>query len=88
MYTNNSLRHNIVGGPNIPPGPTEFSSGDVVEVELDVEVFMLLQEDHGGWNDKMKSVRVTCIIVHRDLYVTYIIYTLRAEGLHMETDTE
>lgn len=51
-----------VGGPNIPPEPTEFSSGDVVQVELDVEVFMLLQEDHGGWNDKMKTVRMLIII--------------------------
>ena len=48
----------VIGGPNVSPGPTEFSSGDVVQVELDVEVFMLLQEDHGGWNDSMKTVRM------------------------------
>ena len=46
-----------VGAANIPPGAEEFSSGDVVQVELDVEVLMLLQEGHGGWNETMATVR-------------------------------
>lgn len=77
----------MIGGPSIPPGPTEFSSGDVVQVELDVEVFMLLQEDHGGWNDKMKSVRVINVL-SRDLYNMTYMYTLRAKDPYIETDTE
>ena len=49
-----------------------------------MEVFILLQEDHGGWNDKMKSVRVINIM-SRDLYVTYTcMYTLRAKDPNTE----
>ena len=33
-------------------------SGDLVQVELDVEIFRMMQEGHGGWNDAMAEVRV------------------------------
>lgn len=33
-------------------------SGDLVQVELDVEIFRMMQEGHGGWNDAMVEVRV------------------------------
>ena len=32
-------------------GPRDFAAGDVVAVELDLEVLKLLQEGHGGWDD-------------------------------------
>ena len=33
-------------------------SGDLVEVELDVEIFHIMQEGHGGWGDGMDKVRI------------------------------
>ena len=33
-------------------------SGDLVQVELDVEIFRMMQEGHGGWTDAMAEVRV------------------------------
>ena len=33
-------------------------SGDLVQVELDVEIFRMMQEGHGGWNDDMAKVRI------------------------------
>ena len=48
----------ITGAPNIPDGIEEFSCGDVVQVELDIETFMLFQEGHGGWTEKMMTVRI------------------------------
>ena len=34
-----------------------FVSGDRVKVQLEVEVFKMMQEGHGGWNDQMAEVR-------------------------------
>lgn len=48
----------VTGAPNIPDGMQEFSCGDVVRVELDTEMFMLFQEGHGGWTEKMTAVRI------------------------------
>ena len=31
-------------------------TGDVITLELDIEIVKLLQEDHGGWNDIMAEV--------------------------------
>ena len=39
--------------PSPPPKPQEFSSGDRVRVQLELEVFKMMQEGHGGWNDQM-----------------------------------
>lgn len=33
-----------------------FVSGDRVRVQLEVEIFKMLQEGHGGWNDQMAEV--------------------------------
>ena len=33
-------------------------SGELIQVELDVEIFRMMQEGHGGWNDDMAKVRV------------------------------
>ena len=32
-------------------------SGDRVKVQLEVEIFKMMQEGHGGWNDQMTEVR-------------------------------
>ena len=38
-------------------------SGDFVQVQLDIDVFKLMQnEDHGGWNDRMAVVKINSII--------------------------
>ena len=34
----------------------EFTPGDLVRVQLDVEVFKAMQQGHGGWNDAMVEV--------------------------------
>ena len=47
------------GAPNVPPGAGEFASREVVKVELERDIFMLLQQGHGGWNDKMAEVYTT-----------------------------
>ena len=32
-------------------------AGDLVQVQLDVEIFKIMQnEEHGGWNDRMAMV--------------------------------
>lgn len=55
----------LVGAPYVPPPtpppppctkPQEFSSGDRVRVQLDEEIFKMMQEGHGGWNDQMVEV--------------------------------
>ena len=43
-------------------------SGDLVEVELDVEIFRMMQEGHGGWGDGMDKVR----IVHVCRYISCV----------------
>ena len=47
-------------------------SEDLVEVELDVEIFRMMQEGHGGWGDGMDKVRV----VHLYTSVGYIVYLI------------
>jgi len=37
-------------------GPRDFAAGDVVTVELDIDILKLLQEGHGGWGDLMLEV--------------------------------
>ena len=44
------------GAPHCPPKPYEFASSDYVCVELDAEVFEMLQQMHGGWNSAMTNV--------------------------------
>ena len=33
-----------------------FVAGDRVRVMLDLEIFKMMQEGHGGWSDKMAEV--------------------------------
>ena len=35
---------------------SEFASSDYVCVELDAEIFEMLQQNHGGWNSAMAGV--------------------------------
>lgn len=42
-----------------PPEKKDLVAGDMVRVELDVEVFKALQQGHGGWNDAMVEVSIT-----------------------------
>lgn len=44
------------GAPHRPPEPSEFASSDYVSMELDTEIFQMLQETHGGWNFAMADV--------------------------------
>ena len=46
----------VSGAPYEPPKHREFAAGDRVKVELDPEVWQLLQNGHGGWNDMMAMV--------------------------------
>ena len=43
--------------PQLPIG-TNFSVGDKVRVDLDVDVLKVMQEGHGGWNTRMANVCV------------------------------
>ena len=59
----------MAGAPHCPPGDCEFSSSDYVRVELDAEIFEMLQQNHGGWNSAMgkvcsKHLLVTCTGKH------------------------
>ena len=42
--------------------------GDLIQVELDVEVFKMMQnEEHGGWTDRMAMVKKSCDRVHNSM---------------------
>ena len=47
-----------LGAPLMPPNPQEFSTGDYVKVELELGVFRLMQDGHGGWSEHMATVSV------------------------------
>lgn len=46
----------FAGAPHCPSGPSEFACTDYVCVNLDQEVFQLMQQGHGGWNPAMDNV--------------------------------
>lgn len=39
-------------------GTSVFAPGDNVRVELDVEIFKMMQEGHGDWDDQLLEVRL------------------------------
>ena len=45
-----------------PPRLHNYSPGDKVRVELDEEIFKMMQEGHGGWDEQLLEVS-TCIHV-------------------------
>ena len=49
----------IVGAPYGPSSEGEFVAGDSIKVELDPDVCKLMQNGHGGWNDRMSMVRLS-----------------------------
>ena len=48
-----------IGAPYEPLKEVEFAAGDSVKVELDPDVWKLMQNGHGGWNDLMSMVRLS-----------------------------
>ena len=40
----------------VSPGPQDISTGDLVRVELEADIFKAMQEGHGGWSDPMLEV--------------------------------
>ena len=50
------------GAPPCSPQPFEFASSDYVRMELDMEIFEMLQETHGGWNPAMSNVGVESVV--------------------------
>ena len=49
----------IAGAPYEPLKEGEFAAGDSVKVELDPDVWKLMQNGHGGWDDIMGMVRLS-----------------------------
>lgn len=55
----------------MPPKEDEIMAGDLIQVQLDVDVFKIMQnEEHGGWNDRMAMVN-ECIFCHVCDYYNY-----------------
>lgn len=46
-----------------PEDVSTIRSGNLVQVELDVEIFRMMQEGHGGWNDSMTKVRTLLLSI-------------------------
>ena len=70
--------------PSPPPKPQEFSSGDRVRVQLEMEVFKMMQEGHGGWNDQMTEVNeLIFVIFHFD----HLFHFITKAGLWVASGT-
>ena len=54
----------VLGAPRPLVDPAAVSTGDLVRVELEPEVFRAVQEGHGGWNDMMLNVRRLTHTIH------------------------
>ena len=53
----------------------DIIAGDYIRVELDVEVFQMMQtDDHGGWRDGMSAVRLNA-----NDYVKFQTYAQRSQ---------
>ena len=46
----------FLGAPYEPPQKTVLAAGDRIKVELNPDVWKVMQEGHGGWNDLMSVV--------------------------------
>lgn len=65
----------MTGAPYVPPGPQEFAVGDYIKVELDLDVFEMMQEGHGGWNPIMATVRAfASILLNINLHQPMMLY--------------
>ena len=48
----------FIGAPYGQPKANEIISGDLIQVQLDADVFKMMQTvQHGGWNDRMAMVK-------------------------------
>lgn len=55
----------VEGAPYSPPRESEIMAGDLVQVQLDLDIFKMMQnEEHGGWNDRMEMVRSSVYMMH------------------------
>ena len=51
------VRTVMAAGAAPPPAdPRLFCSGDVVRVELELDIFQIMQQGHGGWSPMMAAV--------------------------------
>ena len=48
--------------------PAAISTGDLVRVELEPEVFQAMQEGHGGWSEIMLEVHTCTVHVYMCVY--------------------
>lgn len=64
--TKNDALASLIGAPYKPQRESDFAAGDRVKVELDPDVWRLMQEGHGGWNDLMTVVN-SSLVSHSDL---------------------
>lgn len=59
--------------PSLPTVKTTFNTGDTVRVLLDIDVFKLMQEGHGGWTDQIlevwKEFSICCAVLVWNLHV-------------------
>jgi hypothetical protein len=47
----------VKGASYSPPKESEIMAGDLIQVQLDADIFKMMQnEEHGGWNDRMEMV--------------------------------
>ena len=66
-----SIYPNPLTLPPVPDVPAadmpvcQFSAGDYVKVDLEIEILKALQEGHGGWNPKMANAIGLVGVVHR-----------------------
>ena len=52
-----------------------FAAGDNVRVELEVEIFKMMQEGHGDWDDQLLEVRHQhCIYIYIYIYIHIYIH--------------
>ena len=57
------------GAPYESSNDTELAAGDRIKVELDPDVWRMLQDGHGGWNEQMAIVST-----HQLLYRSVSVY--------------
>ena len=50
------LKSDLLKAVTDSDGEIKFAVGDTVRVNVDIKRFEAMQEDHGGWNSRMKTV--------------------------------
>ena len=62
-----------LGAPLARVDPAAVSTGDLVRVELEPDVFQAVQEGRGGWSDVMLEVYTTHAQLFRILFLVLIL---------------